>query len=58
MASWAFLMTFFMGAFAEILSSDPVLKDHPNKSLGALFVKIGGFFPVPKKRRHFPDKGG
>lgn len=48
----------FMGHFHEILSDDPVLKNEPDQSLGKLFMKLGGFFPVRKRSRNLPDNGG
>lgn len=46
----------FMGAFTEILRGDPVSQDHAHQSLSNLFVEMGGFFPVAKKRRHVRQK--
>lgn len=52
-----FALTVFMGHFLEIIDDDPILKNEPNKSLGELFRKLGGFFPVRERRRNVPKNG-
>jgi hypothetical protein len=49
-------LAIFMGSFWEILRNDPVLANEADESLSKLFVEIGGFFPVPERRRHTARK--
>jgi hypothetical protein len=36
---------------------DPALDDPKYQSFGKLFVELGGFSPVVKRRRHLKNKG-
>jgi hypothetical protein len=51
-------LAFYLGGLWEAISDDPILKDDPDNSLARGFVKLGGFFPRPKRRRNAADKRG
>lgn len=54
---WAYRLAIFFGAFAEILTGDPVSKNKPDKSFRAMFIEMDGFLPLMKGRRNVRKKG-